>query len=133
MFSSTMMASSITMPTIRVKASMVIWLRVNPMAAIRAKVEMIEVGMAMEAIRVVRILARKRKMTSAETDPTDGWMAELEAGNSGTEAGRVFSEVRQGLAGGEAWACGLVPLGLKKPRLRPAASAPVSATHHGPL
>src|ERR1035441_1012095 len=55
-------------------------------------------------------------------------MAELEAGNSGTEAGRVFSEVRQGLAGGEAWACGLVPLELKKPRLRPGSVAEFSSS-----
>ncbi len=60
-----MMASSITMPTIRVSASMVIWLSVKPMAAISAKVEMIEVGMAMAAISVVRMLARNRKMMMA--------------------------------------------------------------------
>src|ERR1017187_3790587 len=61
-------------PTGRNTASMVIWLRVNPMAAIRAKVEMIEVGMAMEAIRVVRILARKRKMTmAAKKLPSTRW------------------------------------------------------------
>ena len=55
------MASSITMPTIRVSASMVIWFSVKPMAAISAKVEMIDVGMAMAAISVVRMLARKMK------------------------------------------------------------------------
>ena len=65
MFSSTMMASSITMPTIRVSASMVIWFSVNPMAAISAKVEMMEVGMAIAAISVVRMLARNRKMMMA--------------------------------------------------------------------
>ena len=47
MFSSTIMASSITMPTIRVSASMVIWFSVKPIAAIRANVEMMDVGMAM--------------------------------------------------------------------------------------
>ena len=59
------MASSITMPTIRVSASMVIWFSVNPMAAIRAKVEMMEVGMATAAISVVRMFARKMKMMMA--------------------------------------------------------------------
>ena len=59
------MASSITMPTISVSASMVIWFSVKPMAAISAKVEMMEVGMATAAISVVRMLARKRKMMIA--------------------------------------------------------------------
>ena len=59
-FSSTMMASSITMPTMRVSASMVIWLSVKPIAAIKANVEMIDVGIAMAAISVVRTLARNR-------------------------------------------------------------------------
>ena len=69
-----MMASSMTMPTISVSASMVIWLRVNPMAAIRAKVEMMEVGMAMAAISVVRMLARKMKMmTEAKKLPSTRW------------------------------------------------------------
>ena len=40
------MASSITMPTISVSASMVIWFSVKPIAAISAKVEMIDVGIA---------------------------------------------------------------------------------------
>ena len=44
---------------------MVIWFSVKPMAAIRAKVEMMDVGMAMAAISVVRMLARKRKMMMA--------------------------------------------------------------------
>ncbi len=68
------MASSITMPTIRVNASMVIWLSVNPMAAIRAKVEMMEVGMAIAAISVVRILARNMKMMmDAKKLPSIRW------------------------------------------------------------
>ena len=65
MISSTMMASSITMPTMRVSASMVIWFSVKPNAAMSAKVEMIEVGMAMAAMSVVRMFARKRKMMMA--------------------------------------------------------------------
>src|SRR5215469_18248890 len=65
MFSSTMMASSITTPTISVSASMVIMLSVNPMAAINANEEMIEVGMAMAEMIVVRQLARKKKITMA--------------------------------------------------------------------
>ena len=60
-----MIASSMTIPTIRVSASIVIWFNVKPIAAISAKVEMIEVGMATAAISVVRQLARNRKMTIA--------------------------------------------------------------------
>ena len=59
------MASSITIPTISVSASMVMLFSVNPIAAISAKVEMIEVGMAMAAISVVRMFARKMKMMIA--------------------------------------------------------------------
>src|ERR1017187_4227827 len=55
-------------------------------------------------------------------------MAELEAGNSRTEACGVFSEVREGLAGGKSWVCALVPLGLEKPLLRPASAAEFSSS-----
>ena len=81
-FSSTMMASSMTMPTISVSASIVIWFSVKPMAAISAKVEMIEVGMAMAAISVVRQLARKMKMmTEARMLPSIRWCwMELDGG-----------------------------------------------------
>ena len=72
------MASSITMPTIRVSASMVIWLSVNPMAAISAKVEMMEVGMAMAAISVVRMLARNMKMMmEAKKLPSIRWLLDV--------------------------------------------------------
>ena len=59
------MASSITMPTISVSASMVIWFRSSFIAAISPKVEMMEVGIATAAISVVRTLARKTKMITA--------------------------------------------------------------------
>ncbi len=59
------MASSITIPTMRVSASMVIWFRSKPMAAINANVEMMEVGMATAEIKVVRMLARKAKTMAA--------------------------------------------------------------------
>src|SRR5574341_1316328 len=59
------MASSITMPTASVSASRVRRLSVNPMAYIRAKVLMIEVGMAMAAIRVERQLRRNSSTTRA--------------------------------------------------------------------
>ena len=74
MFSSTMMASSMTIPTIRVNASMVIWFRVKPMAFMAAKVETMEVGMATAAMSVVRMLARNRKMmTAAKKLPSIRW------------------------------------------------------------
>ena len=60
-----MIASSITTPTISVNASIVIWLSVYPIPLISAKVAMIDVGIAMAAMMVVRMLARKKKMTSA--------------------------------------------------------------------
>src|ERR1017187_6316026 len=55
-------------------------------------------------------------------------MARLEAGDSGAEAYGVFSEVRQGLEGKKSWACALVRLGLKKPRLRPGSVAEFSSS-----
>ena len=59
MFSSTTIASSMTMPTISVSASMVIWFSVKPRTAIAAKAPMIEVGIAMAAMSVDRRLRRK--------------------------------------------------------------------------
>ena len=55
-FSSTTMASSITMPTINTSASMVTLLSVKFRAHIMPKVEMTEVGMATAAMRVARQL-----------------------------------------------------------------------------
>ena len=54
MFSSTTMASSMTTPTINTKASMVTLFKVNPKARMKAKVAMIEAGIATEAISVER-------------------------------------------------------------------------------
>ncbi len=59
------MASSMTMPTASVSASSVIMFSVKPMAYMRAKVLMMEVGMAMAAIRVERQLRRKSSTTRA--------------------------------------------------------------------
>ena len=59
MFSSTTIASSMTMPTISVSASMVIWFSVKPSAAITAKAPMIEVGIAIAAISVERKLLQE--------------------------------------------------------------------------
>jgi len=69
MFSSTTMASSMTMPTISVRASIVIWLRLNPIQFISEKVEMIDVGMATAAISVERQLRMKNSTTIAATKP----------------------------------------------------------------
>ena len=65
MFSNTTTASSITMPTINVNASIVIWFSVKPIAAIKPKVAMIDVGIAMAAMKVERTLQRKTKTTIA--------------------------------------------------------------------
>ena len=53
------MASSMTMPTMSVSASMVIWLSVKPSAAITPKAPMIDVGMATAAISVERKFAEE--------------------------------------------------------------------------
>ncbi len=52
------MASSITMPTARVSASIVIALSVKPMNQIRANVAMIDVGIAIAAMTVERRFTR---------------------------------------------------------------------------
>ena len=71
MFSSTTIASSMTMPTESVSASIVIELSVKPMYQMRPNVAMIEVGMAMAAMIVERRLARKSSTTSAaRIEPT---------------------------------------------------------------
>ena len=71
MFSSTTIASSMTMPTESVSASIVIMFSVKPMYQMRPKVAMIEVGIAMAAMRVDRRLPRNSSTTSAaRTDPT---------------------------------------------------------------
>src|SRR5262245_57746899 len=53
-FSRTIMASSITIPTARVRPSRVIEFSVKSIARIKVNVVMIEVGMAMELISTVR-------------------------------------------------------------------------------
>ena len=58
MFSSTTIASSMTMPTASVRASMVIELSVRPMYQIRPKVAMIDAGIATEAMMVDRQFPR---------------------------------------------------------------------------
>ena len=71
MFSSTTIASSITMPTARVSASMVIEFSVKPMNQTRPNDAMIEVGMAIAAMMVERRLARNTSTTSAaRIEPT---------------------------------------------------------------
>ena len=71
MFSSTTIASSMTMPTESVSASIVIRLSVKPMYQISPKVAMIEVGMAIAAMIVERRLARNSSTTSAaRIEPT---------------------------------------------------------------
>ena len=71
MFSSTTIASSMTMPTDSVSASIVIRLSVKPMYQIRPNVAMIEVGMAMAAMIVERRFLRNTSTTSAaRIEPT---------------------------------------------------------------
>ena len=71
MFSSTTIASSMTMPTESVSASMVSMLSVKPMYQMRAKVAMIDVGMATAAMIVERRLPRNSRTTpAASSEPT---------------------------------------------------------------
>ena len=82
MFSSTTMASSMTMPTESVSASIVSMLSVKPMYQTSAKVAMIEVGMAMAAITVERKLPRNSNTTiAARIEPTTrcSWTLSIEA------------------------------------------------------
>ena len=65
MFSSTTMASSMTIPTARASASSVMMFSVKPIPHISAKVPMMEMGMASAAMRVLRGLPRKISTTSA--------------------------------------------------------------------
>ena len=74
MFSSTTIASSMTMPTISTRASMVTLLSVKPRASIMPKVEITEAGMATPAITVARQLRMNAKTTRhASTLPSTRW------------------------------------------------------------
>ena len=71
MFSSTTIASSMTMPTDSVSASIVSMLRVKPWNHIRPKVAMIEVGIATAAMIVDRKFPRNSSTTmAARIEPT---------------------------------------------------------------
>ena len=69
MFSSTTIASSMTMPVASDSASIVMLFSVKPSAFITVKVPMIEVGIASAAMNVTRRLRMKRKTTSAASRP----------------------------------------------------------------
>ena len=74
MFSSTTMASSMTMPTMRTRASMVTLFRVKSSARIIPKVAMTEAGMATAAMRVARQLRMKASTTiEARMLPSTRW------------------------------------------------------------
>ncbi len=64
MFSSTTIASSMTMPTASASASSVMMLSVKPMSHIPMNVPMIDVGIASAAISVLRKLPRNSSTTS---------------------------------------------------------------------
>jgi len=64
MFSSTTIASSMTMPTMSTRASMVTLFRVKLSAHIMPKAEITEAGMATAAMRVERQLRMKARTTS---------------------------------------------------------------------
>ncbi len=67
MFSITTTESSTRMPMVRVKASRVSTLRLNPRVHITKKVDMSEVGMASSTIKVLRIVCRKASITRPVT------------------------------------------------------------------
>ena len=71
MFSTTTMASSIRMPIESDNASIVMVLKVNPMARMNANVAMTLVGKATALIKVMRKSSSRRKMiNTASTPPT---------------------------------------------------------------
>ena len=71
MFSSTTIASSMTIPTASVSASIVIELSVKPWYQIRPNVAMIDVGIATAAMNVDRQFQRKTSTTAAaRIDPS---------------------------------------------------------------
>ncbi len=65
MFSSTTMASSMTMPTASVMPSSVMLFSVNPIRSISVNVEMIDAGMASAEISTARRLRMKNITTTA--------------------------------------------------------------------
>ena len=72
MFSSTTIASSMTIPTASVSASIVIELSVKPWYQIRPNVAMIDVGMAIAAMIVERQFQRNTSTTAAaRIEPSD--------------------------------------------------------------
>ena len=82
MFSSTTIASSMTMPTESVSASIVSMLSVKSMYRMRPNVAMIDVGMEIAAMAVDRRLPRNSSTTSAaSTEPTMrcSWTLSIEA------------------------------------------------------
>ena len=69
-FSRTTIASSITTPTIKTNANIVMLFNVKPNARMNAKVAMIDAGMATDAINVERQdLIKSRTVRQARTDP----------------------------------------------------------------
>ena len=69
MFSSTTMALSTSMPTPRASPPSVIMFSVKPPKYISAKVAMIEIGMAVAMMAVLRRLRRKNSSTSMANTP----------------------------------------------------------------
>ena len=73
-FSSTTMASSMTMPTINTRASIVTLFRVKPSAHIMPNVEITEAGMATALITVERQLRMKANTTKVREDAAEDQM-----------------------------------------------------------
>jgi len=69
MFSSTTIASSITMPVASESESIVMLFSVNPSAFMTVKVPMIDVGIARAAMKVTRRFLMNRKTTNAASRP----------------------------------------------------------------
>ncbi len=69
MFSSTTIASSMTMPVASESASIVMLLRVKPAIFMKVKVPMIEVGIASAAMKVTRRLRMNRNTTTLASRP----------------------------------------------------------------
>ena len=96
MFSSTTIASSITMPTISVSASIVMLLSVKPRASMQANVATIDAGIAEVAISVVRQSLMKARIVS-ETSPgsrDDLWIVPAAGGEPRAYVQSPFNELQ---------------------------------------
>ena len=93
MFSSTTIASSMTMPTASVRASSVMLFSVKSIARISVNVAMIDAGMASDEMTTARMLRMKNMTTTAGQQlPPDQVL--FERGHRGVDEARIVAVIR---------------------------------------